>query len=264
MQLQSHHQTEKSSMMPSQPFILVLASSTSLLCLADGSTIETGVWAEELLIPMHQLKDSGWPLVLATPDGTVPRIDPQSLLPENLGSGNNGRLQKIQEHLTGLELAPVLPLGKIMATLLPALRGVFLPGGNGPLADFPEDPRIGRLLSYCREYSIPVAALCHGTAALLSPDPMTGDRAFHGFEVTCFTEQEESLTSLRGLWPYTLEARLREAGFLVCTAPPWQPCCTVSGGLVCGQNPASSAAMAEAFLQQLEKKRKNKGTRHGY
>ncbi len=250
-------------MMPSQPFILVLASSTSLLHLADGSTMETGIWAEELLIPVLHLKRAGWPLVMATPDGRIPRIDPQSLLPENL-DGNRDRLQIIREHLAGLNLEPVLSLGKVLAHLLPALRGVFLPGGNGPLEDFPEDPRIGSLLSYCRKHSIPVAALCHGTAALLSPDPLTGDRAFLGFQVTCFTGQEESLTSLQGLWPYTLETRLREAGFQLRTAPPWQPCCTVSGGLVCGQNPASSAAMAEAFLQQLGRNRKQKGTRHGY
>lgn len=249
-------------MLPSQPFLAFLLSSAQVLRLRDGDTIATGVWAEELLLPWQEFRRAGWPIVFLSPDGRPAQIDPQSLLLENL-SGDQNKQRHLERESARLPLSDILSATHIFP-LLAALRGVFVPGGNAPLMDFPDSAAVGQLLSECRQRKIPVATLCHGSAALLArPDPAQ-DRPFASFQVSCFQKLEEEQTSLAGRWPFHLEEELRSCGFQVTAGTPWHAQVVRDRDLFSGQNPASALPLAQALLARLEENRRHRGSKHGY
>jgi ribose 5-phosphate isomerase A len=249
-------------MLPSQPFVAVLLSSTKSLTLADGSRIATGVWAEELLVPWQELRAAGWPVLFVTPDGESAQIDPQSLELDNLANDRD-KQHFLRQETAKLPLDQRLSIAALLP-LLPSLRGVFVPGGNGPLVDFPESSAVGDLLSFCRQKNLPVATLCHGTAALLARPADEQDRPFAGFTVSCFQKREEEQTTLAGRWPYHLEESLRAVGFTVVGGEPWQELVTEDRQLCSGQNPASALPLARVFLRRLEENRRYRGSKHGH
>ena len=63
------------------PKLLFLVSSASELILADGSTHETGYFAEEALTPFELFEESGIEVVVTTVDGRLPHADPYGLEP---------------------------------------------------------------------------------------------------------------------------------------------------------------------------------------
>jgi hypothetical protein len=70
--------------------------------------------------------------------------------------------------------------------------------------------------------------------------------------MTGFTNEEETQAGLAGVAPWLLENRLRELGGDVETGPAWQPLSVVDGDVVTGQNPASSAEVAEKTVERLD------------
>ncbi|WP_308389071.1 type 1 glutamine amidotransferase domain-containing protein [Acidithiobacillus sp. AMEEHan] len=249
-------------MLPSQPFLAFLLSSAQLLRLRNGDTIATGVWAEELLLPWQEFRTAGWPIVFLSPDGKPAQIDPQSLLLENL-AGDQDKQSSLAHESARLPLMDTLSIASVLP-ILSAMRGVFIPGGNGPLMDLPDSSEVGRLLHECRRRKLPVATLCHGSAALLArPDPGE-DRPFSGFQVSCFQKLEEEQTSLAGRWPFHLEEELRGCGFQVISGAPWQAQVVQDRDLFSGQNPASALPLAQALLARLEENRRHRGSKHGY
>ncbi|MCE5387595.1 MAG: type 1 glutamine amidotransferase domain-containing protein [Acidithiobacillus sp.] len=249
-------------MLPTQPFVLFLLSSATQLSLRDGSQIDTGIWAEELLTPWHALRAQGWPILLATPNGLPAQIDPQSLLPENL-QGDTAKCHRLAQESQQLPLSQALSLPRLVP-LLDGLRGIFIPGGNGPLEDLPNSPAVGQLLALARQRTLPVATLCHGSAALLARPGPTQDRPFAGFRVSCFQKAEEEDSTLAGRWPYHLQDRLREARFAVVGGRPWQSFWVADGNLLSGQNPASALALVAAFAKAMEQFRQRRRSTHGY
>ncbi len=249
--------------MRTQPYVLMLLSSSQQLRLRSGVLLECGFWAEEFLTPWHILRESGWPVLIATPDGRPPQVDPGSLQADNL-AGDERRAQRLSAEIRSLQavLSSVQDLRRLNPDLLQAMRGLFIPGGNGPLQDFPKSAAVAHLLCHCERQGTPVASLCHGGAALLAVTSR-GRRAFCGYTVSCFRKAEEEDTPLAGDWPYHLEERLRECGYKTDLGPPWSPHWTQDRRLLSGQNPASAAALTRAFVAQLEVLRQHKGSRHG-
>ncbi|MEY2342719.1 type 1 glutamine amidotransferase domain-containing protein [Acidithiobacillus sp. IBUN Pt1247-S3] len=248
-------------MLPSQPFIAFLLSSAKSLHLRNGDSIAAGAWAEELLTPWQTFRNAGWPILFLTPDGAGAQIDPQSLLLENL-QGDINKQHYLEQESALLPLDNTVSVASVLP-LLPALRGVFIPGGNGPLTDFPESVTVGTFLQHCHKQNIPVASLCHGAAALLARPSSRQDRPFAGFQVSCFQKFEEEQTSLAGRWPYHLAERLRDNGFQITAGAPWQAQVVQDRNLFSGQNPASALPLAQAFLQRLEENRRYRGSKHG-
>ncbi len=85
----------------------------------------------------------------------------------------------------------------------------------------------------------------------VSLQSLHSDPPFSGNPVTCFSAAEEAATALAGRWPYTLEEHLRNAGFLVSVGESWQSHVVDDAQILSGQNPASAAALTEAFIQRL-------------
>lgn len=250
--------------MATQPFVLILLSAAQRLRLSDGTEITTGFWAEELVTPWLMLRKAGWWLRIATPGGVPPPVDTESLGSAALG-GDHGKAAYLCDTVRQMtELHTPADLDALTSKDLDALIGVFIPGGNGPLMDLCQAPAVDRLLRYCLATAKPIATLCHGTAALLATCDGKERSPFCGQRVACFSAAEESATSLAGRWPYTLEDRLRQEGFLISVGAPWQSHVAMDSLILSGQNPASGATLTHAFMQRLTSTPTHKGRAHEY
>ncbi|MEW5854729.1 MAG: type 1 glutamine amidotransferase domain-containing protein [Myxococcota bacterium] len=206
---------------------------------------KTGFWLEELAAPYCALKDAGVELVLASPQGGQPPLDPKSELPENQTAAT--RRFRADAQATG-DLANTHKLHELTATDYDA---VFYPGGHGPMWDLPDNPASIGLLETMVRQGKPVAAVCHAPVALLNVRAPDGDFLVKGKRVTGFTNSEETAVQLDKVVPFLLEDELQRRGARFTRAPDFAPHVEVDGLLVTGQNPASSGPAAESLLKLL-------------
>ncbi|KIM90727.1 hypothetical protein PILCRDRAFT_994 [Piloderma croceum F 1598] len=130
---------------------------------------------------------------------------------------------------------------------------VFYVGGHGPVMDLPTDPVNIKLASEFYRAGKITAAVCHGSAALVSVTDSAGKSIFAGKAFTGFSNTEEELVGKVNQIPFLLEdAIMKQGGIYEKAAEPWAPHVVVSGNLITGQNPASAKPLGEAILQALK------------
>ena len=132
-------------------------------------------------------------------------------------------------------------------------EGVFVPGGHGSMVDFADNADIGRVLRLMHGAGRPIAALCHGPAALLSAPDADGVWMFDGYQMTAFTDEEEDQTKAGKIgMPWHLEAALKNRGAIFDDGDAaWVSHVVVDRNLITGQNPGSAEAVAGALLKRL-------------
>lgn len=221
--------------------LMVLTSHDQL-----GRTgLKTGFWLEEFAAPYYLFKDAGAEIVLASPLGGQPPIDPKSHEPDSQTEATRRFHSDPQAQAA---LAGTTPLGQVRAQDFDA---VFYPGGHGPLWDLAEDTRSAALIESFLAQDKPVAAVCHAPAVLRDVKGPDGQPLVAGREVTGFSNTEEAAAQLTDVVPFSLEDMLKGHGGHYTRTGDWQSHVAVSGRLITGQNPASSEATAAALLAQL-------------
>jgi putative intracellular protease/amidase len=127
---------------------------------------------------------------------------------------------------------------------------VFVPGGHGPMEDLAASSSFGAQIAAFTSQGKPVAAVCHGPAALLPAVDQDGKWLFDGRRVTGFTNAEEQQVGLADKAPWLLEDRLKAAGgSFEHSGSPWAERVIVDGNLYTGQNPASSRPLAQTLVE---------------
>lgn len=217
--------------------VLFVVTGARTWTLTDGTAHPTGYWAEELLVPYRALRDAGHTVTFATPGGVTPVADAGSL-----GEGDAAAIAAVE----GLD-APLV-LADVDAA---AYDAVYYPGGHGPMQDLAVDEDSAALIAATIAGGRPLAAVCHGLAALLPARTATGESVVAGRRLTGFTDEEERLGGLADRAPFLLESELRARGAEVDIAAPWSDHTVVDGLLITGQNPQSSASAAAALLAAL-------------
>lgn len=221
--------------------LMVLTSHDRL-----GETGEkTGFWLEELAAPYWRFRDAGAEIVLASPRGGQPPLDPRSGAPE-AQTEDTRRFQADARAMAAL--AATRPLAEVSMDDFDAL---FYPGGHGPLWDLAEDARSVALIERAEATGKPIGAVCHGPAALRRARRPDGAPLVQGRQVTAFSDSEEAAVGLTAVVPFSVEAMLRGNGGRYSKAADFQPYVVTDGRLVTGQNLASSAPAAEALLALL-------------
>ena len=71
--------------MNTKPTILAITSNADSITLKDGKKEHAGYYLNELVIPVQAALDAGYQMVLATPNGTKPIMDPQSAVASHFG-----------------------------------------------------------------------------------------------------------------------------------------------------------------------------------
>ena len=73
-----------------------------------------------------------------------------------------------------------------------------------------------------------------------------------GKNVTGFSNSEEAAVELTNIVPYLLEDELVAMGGLYQKIEDWNSLAVVDGLIITGQNPGSSAAVAEALVKTIK------------
>ena len=229
--------------------ILIVLTSHSQLGQTQSSSSEgkTGFWIEEFATPYYLFKEAGIQMVLASPEGGQPPIDPKSDAPENQTKAtirykNDTELLKMMANTVKLET--------IKATDFDA---VFYPGGHGPLWDLSANEHSISLIEDFGAANKPVATVCHAPSVLLNVKNKDGNNLLKGKKVTGFSNTEEVAVKLEKIVPFLLEDELKIKGGIYSKKPDWESYVVVDGLLITGQNPASSGAVAKALLAILQK-----------
>ncbi|MDA7852448.1 type 1 glutamine amidotransferase domain-containing protein [Porticoccaceae bacterium] len=206
---------------------------------------KTGFWLEEFASPYYYLKDAGVSVTLASPLGGQPPLDPKSHEPDFL-TDDTRRFEDDQAAQD--ELANTVKLSEVEMKKFDA---VFYPGGHGPLWDLHNDRDSIALIESFIAAGKPVATVCHAPAVLLKARDKKGNPLVMGKRVTGFSNSEEAAVELTDVVPYLLEDELIAMGGLYQKVEDWNPLAVVDGLLITGQNPGSSAAVAEALVKAI-------------
>jgi putative intracellular protease/amidase len=221
--------------------LIVLTSHDQL-----GDTAKkTGFWLEEFASPYYHLKDAGVQVTLASPRGGQPPLDPKSNEPD-FQTDDTRRFDDDQAAQN--ELANTAKLAEMKVEDFDA---VFYPGGHGPLWDLHNDKYSIALIEGFIAAGKPVATVCHAPAVLLKAKDQNGDPLVKGKEVTGFSNSEEAAVELTDVVPYLVEDQLIAMGGLYQKVEDWNSFAIVDGLIITGQNPGSSAAVAEALVKAL-------------
>jgi putative intracellular protease/amidase len=206
---------------------------------------KTGFWLEELAAPYYVFKDAGAEIVLASPKGGQPPLDPKSDAPD-AQTAATVRFNEDAEALAALATTQ-----KLKDVVDDAFDAVFYPGGHGPLWDLAEDRDSLRLIEQTFSAGKPLAAVCHGPAVLRHARGALGEPLVKDKRVTAFSNEEEVAVGLAEVVPFSLEDELKKNGAHYARGASWQSHVEVDGRLVTGQNPASSEAAAHEVLALL-------------
>ena len=226
--------------------LMVLTSHDTL-----GNTgRKTGFWLEELAAPYFVFKDAGAEIVLASPKGGQPPLDPKSNEPS------------FQTDLTHRFEADAAAKAQLASTVrLDSVRQddydtVFYPGGHGPMWDLVEDKNSVMLLESFVSAGKAFAMVCHSSGALRHVKAPDGKLFVEGKTVTGFTDGEEKDVGLTKVVPFLVEDELMSLGATFSKVKNWGVHTVADGQLVTGQNPASSGPAAKVLLEMLNKRAK--------
>ena len=230
------------------PRALIIATAAATF--ADKPDVPAGCWAEELIVPYLKWRDAGYEVDIATPGGKAIPWTPRSLKPEAKPPAVEAFMADaacVGKTEKPMSLADV-DLSRDYAIL-------YVPGGHGAMVDLPDNERLQQILSQAWTRGAVLASVCHGPAALVHVlDADMGEPLLKGRRVACFTNEEERSTGLQGDVPFMLEDAVKQAGATHEAAPPWQSHVVLDGRLVTGQNPASSARLADVALEAVSAK----------
>lgn len=121
---------------------------------------KTGFWLEELAAPYYVFKDAGVEIVLASPKGGQPPLDPKSNEPA-FQTDETRRFEADKQAIA--QLAETVPLDSVSHA---DFDTVFYPGGHGPMWDLAESKVSAHLLESFLAAEKPVALVCHAPGVL--------------------------------------------------------------------------------------------------
>ena len=221
--------------------LMVLTSHSEL-----GDTgRKTGFWLEELAAPYYVFKDAGLEIVLASPLGGQPPLDPKS----NEPSFQTDETRRFEADAAATaQLAATVRLDSVSQA---DFDTVFYPGGHGPLWDLAEDKHSIALIESFLAADKPVALVCHAPGVLRHVKTPAGRPLVEGKKVTGFTNTEEEAVGLTNIVPFLVEDELKAKGGIYSKGEDWGSYVVSDGLLITGQNPASSKAAAQLLAQTI-------------
>ncbi|WNJ95905.1 type 1 glutamine amidotransferase domain-containing protein [Vibrio ruber] len=221
--------------------LMVLTSHSEL-----GNTGEkTGFWLEEFAAPYYSFLDAGAEVVLASPEGGQPPLDPKSDLPD---------FQTELTHRFKADPAAQAALAntvKLASVKQQDFDAVFYPGGHGPLWDLTNSQDSIQLIESFERANKPISFVCHAPGVLRHVKAADGTPLIQGRKVTGFSNGEEAAVQLTDVVPFLIEDEFKALGGLYEKGDDWAPYVVEDGLLITGQNPASSEAVAQALLKKL-------------
>jgi putative intracellular protease/amidase len=227
---------------PVVPKVLLVVSSEGRLD-AKGEVVRPGFEMDEFAQAWLVLRANGVQVDVASPAGGAVVADRYSRQDDTIQA-----MERDPDALAALAATRRLqdvPVGEHAA--------VFVMGGKGAMFDLPRDPALARLMAALHARGGVLAAVCHGSAALLAVEGEGGRALVQGRRLTGFTDEEEATFGKRWAqeYPFWIERRARELGAQWEEAAMMMPKLVVDDRLITGQNPFSTPMVADAVLRAL-------------
>ncbi|MGI9599428.1 MAG: DJ-1/PfpI family protein, partial [Acidimicrobiales bacterium] len=206
----------------------------------------TGVFASELTVPYYAFLDAGMVVDVASPDGGIIPVDPQSLKPVI-------RTEADDRFLADDELRAKVTDSLSVASLVPGDYDiVYLAGGWGAAFDLGFSEELGRLVTEANAAGRVIGGVCHGPLGLLRAVDAEGRPLVEGRRVTGVTDKQVKELGITAT-PHHPETELRRLGaefesqtrFRDPLANHW----VVDGNLVTGQNQNAAPMVAREMLR---------------
>jgi putative intracellular protease/amidase len=264
--------------MTSKGTILVVGSNADSITLKNGDKEHAGYYLNEMTIPTRTALEAGYDMVLTTPNGKRPVMDPQSAAASYFG-GSDDELKK------ALAFVESFPAMRSPISLRAAINqgldqyiAVYVPGGHPPMVDLMDNADLGEILNYFHNEGKLTVLLCHGPIAITAALPkakefraalVRGDEEqarkcavgwiYAGYRMTIFSNDEEHWvedTYMGGRKvPFYVNDALRIAGGKVEISDQgiFKSHAVQDRELITGQNPPSDLALAALFLQALNR-----------
>jgi aldehyde dehydrogenase (NAD+) len=224
--------------------VLFVVSAADHWTLNDGTKHPTGFWAEELAEPHRLFTEAGYSITIATPNGVAPTVDQGSLSAQ--AAGGDDRVAELTAYLESL--TALKSPASIADVTVADYDVVFYPGGHGPMEDLAVDKVSGQIMTEALESGRILGVLCHAPAAMLAAEAADGTWPFLGYRMTGFTDAEEALGGLAQKAPWLVQARVTELGAAFVEGASFGDHIEIDRNLYTGQNPASSASLAQAII----------------
>ncbi|ASL48791.1 General stress protein 18 (plasmid) [Burkholderia sp. AD24] len=186
---------------------------------------------------------AGVEIVLASPKGGQPPLDPKSNEPAN--QTDLTRRFELDADATA-QLAATVRLDRVTQA---DFDTVFYPGGHGPLWDLAEDKNSIALIESFIAAGKPATLVCHAPGVLRHVKAADGKPLVEGKKVTGFTNSEEAAVGLTDIVPFLVEDELKAKGGVYSKGEDWAPYVVTDGLLITGQNPASSSSAAAILIK---------------
>lgn len=228
--------------------ILIIVTNVSIY--ASGR-YPTGLWLSELIHIYDAARLKGYSVSIASPDGGVVPVDPESLKMFTLDKvskryWNDTSFRELLQHsrtLTDVENE--------------SFDLVYLAGGHGTMYDFPNNSILQNIIVKQYESNKLLAAICHGVCGLINVKLGDGSYLVANKRVTSYNWFEESLARRKKEVPFNLEDTLKKRGTYYSKAfIPMTSHVVVDGNLITGQNPFSSEEIAKVVMSKIEKQKR--------
>ncbi|MFT5355161.1 MAG: putative intracellular protease/amidase [Polyangiales bacterium] len=215
--------------------VLIIASNHG-----DLAGEPNGTYLPELTHALHVLNEEGITWDLASPQG--------GKLPFYGEDADEMTKEMLADETFASRISSTATLSSVDVT---KYDGVFYPGGYGLLFDLVDNKESQRITAEFYEAGKPVAAVCHGPAALSKVTLSGGKNLIDGKRVTGFTREEEVAMNTLEKVPFLLEESMMNEGATYEKKAAWSVFVVEDGHLITGQNPPSAAAVGKALARHL-------------
>ncbi|NVN11908.1 type 1 glutamine amidotransferase domain-containing protein [Nguyenibacter vanlangensis] len=255
--------------------VLVVGSNATRIEV-QGGWGNTGQYLNETVVPAMAILAAGYEIVLATPQGTKPHIDPASDSSQHFGGDEVAYAAAKAFWAEHPAMNAVRSLRSVIEEGLESYAGIFVPGGQAPVVDLMQDADLGMILRHAHGQAKPTALLCHGPIAITAAmdqapafraSLIVGDKAkardlakgwpYAGYRMTVFSASEEKVVEdhiLHAKMHFDMPSALEAAGGEVITnSTDFAPHVVEDRELITGQNPASDHQIAARFVAALNR-----------
>jgi len=220
-----------------------MSKKSILIVVTSHSQIDhkhtTGSWFEDFAVPFEIFVGHDLSTTVASIEGGAAPIDPQSM-PNDI---HHKETRLALDALSHTEALGELDFERFDA--------VFFPGGHGAMVDLPENPHVAAIVGNYLSKGKVVAALCHGTAALLGAKRKDGSYYVRDRDIAVYSDAEEVDVKMDTLMPFMLEDKFCAIGAVVHTTPKWHVRVVIDENLITGQNTQSAENLAKAVVDAL-------------
>jgi len=212
-----------------------------------------GFWASELTHAWYEFREAGYECTIASPAGGKVELD--ALSDPRDASGYSAEDVLSMGFLNTPGLVKLLEATPALSTLRQAdFDALYIAGGQSPMFTFRENAALQKTIRAFWDAGKIVAAVCHGTAALLEVKLADGSPLIAGRHMTGFANSEEDFADQvvgQKVMPYRIEDAARERGANFAAAPAFRPHAVRDGQLITGQQQYSGRLAALEVIRAL-------------